>query len=172
MKESDLWQYLRKGMIGKWHVSRIESSAGNGVPDVSFGVPGINGWIELKYIARWPSLAKTKVKFPLRAEQKHWILNRGAVAGNVWGMVRIEDDFFLLNHEQVIFFHVHGFTKDYWLRNVKHQWHRRIDFNILPAILRRGYSDDLQGLDLDHTISDHHETRGRRQRHQENDTGD
>ena len=49
MNESGVWKYIKKGMEGRWDATRIESSAGNGVPDVDYGLPGIAGRLELKY---------------------------------------------------------------------------------------------------------------------------
>ena len=131
MKESDLWKYIRQGMLGKWHVSRIESSAGNGVPDVSFGIPGVNGWIELKYIKEWPKRPTTKVKLPLRPEQKHWIKNRGQLSGNVWVLVRISDDFFLLYWNTAVQAAEKGMTQFDWFAPEIYSWHKEINFSEL-----------------------------------------
>ena len=65
MTESSLWKYIRNGLAGKCHITRIESSAGNGVPDVTLGLPGKTIWIELKYTKEWPKRDTTKVKLPL-----------------------------------------------------------------------------------------------------------
>lgn len=135
MKESDLWGYIRKGMIAKWHASRIESSAGNGIPDVSFGLPGKNGWIELKYIKEWPKRSTTLVKLPLRPEQKHWIKARGELSGNVWVICRIENMFFLLDYIEAMIL-CEGGTQDKWVALCTKSWYKRIDFGQLWEILR------------------------------------
>lgn len=134
MRESDLWAYLRKGMIAKWHVSRIESSAGNGIPDVSFGLPNKNGWIELKYIKEWPKRPATKVKLPLRPEQKHWIRNRGAISGNVWVLCRVQNDFFLFDHQGCDVL-CEGVVQEEWFIMCEAHWVNRINFNELYEIL-------------------------------------
>ena len=103
MKESGVWSYLRNGMAGRWHATRIESSAGNGVPDVNFALPtGTSGWIELKYIPEWPKRSDTLIKLPLRPEQFHWIRTRGKMAGNVWVFTRIENVYFLLEWKEAV----------------------------------------------------------------------
>jgi len=138
MNESGVWQYLRKGMMGSgWHVTRIESSAGNGVPDVSYGIPGISGWIELKYIVNWPVRATTKVKLPLRPEQKYWIKARGELAGNVWVFIRIEDDFFLLSWEEALDAY-DGWDKETWLCLQAGVWSKRVNFEELCGLLKGG----------------------------------
>lgn len=137
MNESSLWAYLKRGMTTKWHATRIESSAGNGVPDVSFAIPGRwNSWVELKYVREWPKKDATKVKLPLRPEQKLWIKNRGSVAGDVWVMVRIADAFFLLTWEQAVEA-TSGWTQKEW-RLIDTQWEYEIDFPQLTAILAKG----------------------------------
>lgn len=134
MKESSLWQYIRQGMLGKWHATRIESSSGNGVPDVSFGIPGTNGWMELKYIKEWPVRDTTKVKLPLRPEQKHWIKVRGCLSGNVWVLIRIENNFFLLDWGQAVEACDGWRFKDY-VENSTANWVNRVDFDELAAYL-------------------------------------
>jgi hypothetical protein len=138
MRESDLWKYLRQGLLGKCHMTRIESSAGNGVPDVSLGLPGKNAWIELKYIPSWPKRSTTKVKLPLRPEQKHWIQARGSISGNVWVLVRIENDFFLLDWVICKEAAEEGWTKQEWRESCsvyKLVWYNRIDFDELWGII-------------------------------------
>ena len=137
MNEAGVWQTLKKGMMcSGWHVTRIESSAGNGVPDVSYGIPGINGFIELKYIAKWPVKATTKVKLPLRPEQKHWIKARGSIAGNVWVFVRIEDTFFLLTYTEALEA-VEGWTAQEWIGTCVY-WHKKINFEEFCAAIKGG----------------------------------
>jgi len=137
MNEAGLWKYLRNGLLGKCHMTRIESSAGNGVPDVSLGLPGKSIWIELKYIPSWPKRATTKVKLPLRAEQKHWIDARGRMSGDVWVLVRIENDFFLLYWTVCQEATNTGWTEHEWKQVTDYStyWTGRIDFTELLEIL-------------------------------------
>lgn len=137
MNEAGLWQYLRKGLSGTWMPTRIESSAGNGVPDVYYSVPGKGGWIELKYIPKWPKRPTTKVKLPLRPEQKLWIKQHGELTGRVFVLVRIEDDFFLVNHRQIEEA-CEGWDTADWLTKPQNFWPNKIDFKELRS--------DLNGL--------------------------
>ena len=141
VNESTLWQYLKKGMQGKWHATRIESSSGNGVPDVSFGLPGKNCWIELKYIKEWPKRPSTKVSLPLRPEQKLWIKQRGDMSGSVWVMARIENDFFLLSYRKALAA-CEGMNRTDWfvLGNCTDAWTGSINFDVLYNWLRYGNS--------------------------------
>jgi hypothetical protein len=119
-------------------MTRIESSAGNGVPDVSLGLPGKSVWIELKYIPSWPKRATTKVKLPLRAEQKHWIDARGRMSGDVWVLVRIENDFFLVYWRECKEAAEDGWTQKEWRESCSEfglVWYNKIDFNELLEAL-------------------------------------
>ena len=137
MKESTLWGYIREGMRGMWDATRIESSSGNGVPDVDFGLPGKHGKIELKYIKEWPVREFTKVKLPLRPEQKLWINQRGKLSGDVWVLIRIENSFFLLKWQQVGSA-CEGWTKHEWHCRAHECWAEKIDFKQLYLSLRAG----------------------------------
>ncbi len=145
MKESDLWRYVGGGLAGRWHATRIESSSGNGVPDVTFAIPsnipgikGTQGFLELKYIPKWPVKASTLVKLPLRAEQKLWISNRGKVAGNVWVLCRIDNDFFLFNDIQAL--HAsEGRDVRWWFTSNFLYCCKHLDFKALLNILYEGY---------------------------------
>lgn len=137
MRESDLWKYVRDGLRGKCHLTRIESSAGNGVPDVSIGVPGGNIWVELKYIPEWPKRPTTKVKLPLRPEQKHWIKTRGELSGGVWVICRVQNDIFLFDHMACKLL-CEGALQEDWFFVCEAHWLNRIDFAELYEIFARG----------------------------------
>lgn len=147
MTESGLWQYIKRGMLGKWHATRIESSAGNGVPDVSYGIKsdqncwGVNGFIELKYIKEYPKRKTTKIKVPLRNEQKLWIKNRSQFTNHVWVCMRIENDFYLMRGASAITnIDEGGWTKDEFVdltRNI-YCWQDRINFDHFAEILKIG----------------------------------
>lgn len=138
MNEAGVWNTLKTAMLGRWHATRIESSSSSGVPDVTYGIKNINGWIELKYIKAWRKLPTTKVKLPLEPEQLHWIVVRGNLSGNVWAFIRIEDDFFLLNHVEAARAY-DGLTKDEWFKNCSGWWRRSIDPRELYSILIHGW---------------------------------
>ena len=135
MNESGVWKYIKKGMEGRWDATRIESSAGNGVPDVDYGLPGIAGRLELKYEPNWPKREGTLVKLPLRPEQKIYITNRGKLHGNVWVLFRVVDDFFIVSWNQVDLA-CEGWTRAQWIACAYWYWERRVDFTQLYRILK------------------------------------
>ena len=132
MNESSLWNTIQRGMLGKWIATRLETSTGNGVPDVTYTVEGKHGFLELKYIPKWPVRDTTLVKLPLRPEQKLWLGTRGKLADNCWVLVRIEDDFILLDWVSAIDA-CNGFTKQRY--KLCYNWHKKIDYERLKEIL-------------------------------------
>ena len=138
MTESSLWKYIRNGLVGKCHITRIESSAGNGVPYGTLGLPGKTIWIELKYTKEWPKRDTTKVKLPLRPEQKHWIKQRGMISGNVWVMWRIHDEFYLIPWSKCTELTEVGAERDDLVLSCYLYSKNRIDFEELESVLNHG----------------------------------
>lgn len=139
MRESSFWQYIKAGMAGRWLATRLESSSGNGVPDVTFSMPNINGFLELKYILEWPKRPETKVKLPLRPEQKLWISTRGKMGGNVWVLCRIAGEFFLLDDVKAVAA-CEGWTESEWFIHSNLCWRGRCYFDELYYALKEGYN--------------------------------
>lgn len=72
----------------------VENPARPGTPDVNF----VEGWLELKVLDKWPARAHTKVSVPCFTQQQRvWLTRRYVAGGNVWLLIRIEDDWVLLN---------------------------------------------------------------------------
>jgi hypothetical protein len=128
MKESTVNRYIREGLKGyPILLTRIESSVGNGVPDITYCSKTGHGWIETKYIREYPKRETTKIKLPLRPEQKLWIKTRGSLGGNVWVLCKIGDVFFLLTHEQAVRA-CDGWTTFEWFDNSHRVWEKGISF--------------------------------------------
>lgn len=80
--EQRQWDYLRGQMAGRWDAQRHEDRYCQDIPDVSFGLQGIDGWIELKTIKAWPKRVGTPLNIPhLTAGQVNWIEARYAHGG-------------------------------------------------------------------------------------------
>ena len=134
MNETTLWHYLRKGLAGGCLMTRIETSTGNGVPDVCLHFSGKHVWVELKHIPYWPKRKDTLVKLLLRPEQKLWLKSRGDLSGSCWVFVRVDDHFFLLSYSKALVL-CDGATKETWIEN-HYNWWKHVDFNELSELLR------------------------------------
>jgi len=84
--EQAMWQALRPIMLGT-HAVRIESSStGAGIPDVEC----IFGWMELKYLDKWPARCNTKIRIKhFTKEQRSWLLLRERLGEATFLMVKI-----------------------------------------------------------------------------------
>jgi hypothetical protein len=126
MAEKTLWKYLRDGMKGRWDACRHEDRLTAGVPDVSYGLQGINGWIELKELKR---STKGQLRLPrLTIEQRRWLTYRGRKGGNCWILVRVGRDYILINGED-------AFQIEELSLNQFKLWSRAIDWDELEKIL-------------------------------------
>ena len=98
MSEGSLWEYLREGMRGRWDACRHEDAVTPGVPDVSYGVNGIQGWIELKALKDWPKKEDTAVPLNhLTKFQKLWLKRRGESGAACWILLRVNRDYLLFS---------------------------------------------------------------------------
>lgn len=142
MNESSFWVYLKGLMKQRWDATRIESDTGAGIPDVSYGVPTGNGWIELKYLPAFPKKSSTPIKMShFTSQQKMWLKRRGRIAGNVWLLVRVEDEFFLFDWQQALL--CEAWNQNEWRFLAKGFWSGRIDPDGLYRILSGGCSNGL-----------------------------
>lgn len=97
--ENTFKKYLVTLMGTRWDVQSHEDRYSDGIPDLSFGISGVNGWIELKQIDAWPKMAKTLLK-PKKytSEQVNWLRRRGKKAGNCFVFVKVgAHDYFLFS---------------------------------------------------------------------------
>lgn len=95
--EASLWRYIRDGMGSRWHAQRHEDRLSAGVPDVSFALDGVDGWLELKVLSRWPTRPETPVRLGLRADQALWLRDRAKVGGGrCWVLGQVGRDYMLL----------------------------------------------------------------------------
>lgn len=82
MIDGGLWGYLRALMRDRWHAQRHEDGSSSGVPDVSYALRGVDGWLELKYLPSWPKRPETMVRIRgFTAAQLRWLEQRGEEGG-------------------------------------------------------------------------------------------
>ena len=88
-RENTFKKRLIETMGKRWHVQSHEDMYSTGIPDLSYGAGGVNGWIELKYITL-PSAAGVLKPSKFTPAQINWLNNRHAHGGKCWVMVGVE----------------------------------------------------------------------------------
>lgn len=79
-----MWDDLRPLLAGLDPV-RIENLVGTGTPDVNY----TEGWIELKYVARWPPRGGPLRIDHFTTEQRAWHIRRRKAGGKSYVLVKI-----------------------------------------------------------------------------------
>jgi hypothetical protein len=73
------------------HFDRIENMVGVGMPDVTYCIGSVEGFIENKWRLRWPARAETPVTLDhFTPQQRIWIQQRCNAGGRVWVLLEIE----------------------------------------------------------------------------------
>lgn len=91
-EEKTFKEYLIRIMGTRWDVQSHEDKYSAGVPDLSYGAEGCNGWIELKHIIKWPFKDGTSIKFSrYTPQQVNWLISRGKKGGHCFLMIKISN---------------------------------------------------------------------------------
>lgn len=69
--EHRLYDWLRHRLPPSWHMTRIETSTANGIPDINLIIDGFEAWLE----------CKVGEEAILRKEQWAWMQRRAACGG-------------------------------------------------------------------------------------------
>ena len=94
MNESQLWSKLEKALPNA-DMTRHEDRTRRFIPDVSFALDGVDGWIELKAYDAWPSDNIPKFR-NFTPGQRNWLRRRGeAGSGHCFVLAAVERDLFL-----------------------------------------------------------------------------
>ena len=88
MSEKNFWNLIRENLPLRMH--RVENSVMRGMPDVHYVGNGHSGWIELKYLAKWPS---KRFSSGLMLNQMMWNTQYREEGGNSWVLIRIGKEF-------------------------------------------------------------------------------
>lgn len=138
MSESAFWNTLRDGMKGKWLAQRHEDAFSEGIPDVSFDMPGIrgSGWIELKYLETFPKREKTIVRIPHYTNmQRLWIKYHGRINCRTFLFVQVGREYFLFDWHTASDY-VGRSYRQLDFRAEAFYWKNHIDFDKLKKILK------------------------------------
>ncbi len=116
-----MWDTLRKAMGNLWDAQRHEDEYAVGVPDVSFGARGVQGWIELKQIPRWPSKTTTLIKLGhFKKEQRAWLKIRQIHGDLCWMLLKVDKIWMIFSPDK--FQYVGTTTKDDLIRSANKVW--------------------------------------------------
>jgi hypothetical protein len=116
------------------HAQHHEDKIYGGVPDLSYGIRGNNGWLEAKWREDWPKRNDTIVRFPhFTAQQRKWIFDRGKIAGHCFIWINIADEFFLFNWRFA--FVVGNMTRAEMLNRNNGYWSGEVDWQELCCII-------------------------------------
>lgn len=128
------------------HVTNHEDAVNLGVPDMSYGLRGVNGWIELKQLAGPPKRPTTALRIRhYTSQQRDWLLRRGRVSGNAHLLVEVGREALLFGHygAQLV-----GNLNMSDLRSIS-QYRGRIHPTIIEILLNGSDDKDLVHLFLE-----------------------
>lgn len=99
--ENRLKQHIVDKMGTRWDVQSHEDQFSVGIPDLSYGARGINGWIELKRVLSWPKRPDTIVKMEhFTANQVNWLRRRGKKAGHCYLLIQVAAEYFVFSFHE------------------------------------------------------------------------
>ena len=85
--ETTFWSLIQSKMSPYWAAQRHEDKHTKGIPDVSYSMNGVNGWIELKTVEVSNA---GKVNIPhFTTEQRQWLKRHGRRGGHCFLFVEI-----------------------------------------------------------------------------------
>jgi len=131
-REQALWAYLRRGLRGRWHAQRHEDRYAVGLPDVSYALDGVDGWLELKALDYTPA----QVSVGLTAVQSAWLTLRGRAGnGQCFVLVRLGQEHLLFSWQcaQEL---VHKLPQAVLRTMAMAGWEKGVDFIELAKLLQ------------------------------------
>lgn len=136
MSEQAFWCYIRNGMQQKWESLRVENAVSSGTPDVAYSCNGVHGWIEFKYVVRWPSRYKTPLRLThFTPYQKVFLYKHGEAGNHCFMFLKVDQDYLIFDHEHV--FQIGELSKEELFEVALKSWHKHVDFDELGEILTR-----------------------------------
>lgn len=134
--ESKLWQRMKDNLAGKWDAQRHEDKSAIGVPDVSFGARGVQGWIELK---SWPEMKcsfNDKVYFKkLKKTQRQWLKRRHRNGKRCFAFIQVGWKYFLFRADQLN--DIDGKTTGELEEIAYGFWSKRVDWTELLELITK-----------------------------------
>lgn len=111
----------------------VENKCGIGTPDVNYA----DGWIELKWMKRWPKIRDSEpVLFPhFTAQQRLWARRRSERNGRVFLLAKIGQDWLLFTGAWAAE-HFGKVGRDRLIADAIGHWHPHLDHKELIKCLR------------------------------------
>lgn len=136
MSESGQRQRVIKA-LKKLDARPIENPIGPGTPDVNY----IEGWIELKWLRRWPKNAETIVQLPhFTKGQRLWLRRRWRRGGNAFLLLQCKQEWLLFTGQDAHDFVGHT-TREGLHRGACARWTRGLKNEELVECLVRDRED-------------------------------
>ena len=92
-KEHSMKITLRNTLKGHCHFQSIEDRFSTGIPDLNLCIAGVDVWIELKQIGKFPERFDTTLKTSLAHltnDQMNWLLKRIKHGGKAFILLRVQ----------------------------------------------------------------------------------
>lgn len=134
--ENRLKQYLVGVMGSRWDVQSHEDRFSLGIPDLSYGIGCVNGWIELKQIDKWPVKEETLVKpKKFTPQQVSWLKKRNKKGGHCFVFIRVNRiEYFLFRADIARELRKGIPRKDYFCHCIAH-WTKSVNPDELKTLL-------------------------------------
>ena len=102
MREKAFQRRLVNNLRQYGHIQSHEDMCSPDIPDVSYGINSVNGWIELKKRSKWPARESTVVSMDheVTPGQLNWLEARGKAAGQCFIMVQVQTYYFLFHWQR------------------------------------------------------------------------
>ena len=112
----------------------VENRIGTGTPDVNF----IGGWVELKWLRRWPRSEERVVTIShFTIQQRNWLKRRWRRGGACWLLLQVHHEWLLFTGD-VAAAHV-GRASTLWLRELAYRrWDKGMKYKELIECLNLG----------------------------------
>ena len=117
----------------------VENKAptGAGTPDVNY----IEGWIELKWLRRWPKKADTVVTIPhYTLGQRRWLRDRYNAGGSAWLLLQVQQEWLLFTGRDAHDY-VGNLTRNGLYRVARVRWTRGLKDKELRECLQRDWEN-------------------------------
>jgi len=128
--ESKLWNRLKTNMETYWSAYRHEEFA---VPDVSYSIQDISGWIELKVVPEYPKRGGVVRVHHYKPWQKSWMLSRARHCDHCFCLLQVAEDYYLFHGKDVLL--VGYLPKIGLVKHARSSWFNTLNYKELADIL-------------------------------------